>query len=305
MRALGWVLFAAACVAGGGPAAAEQPLPLPDGFWEHWGDGRAEISAYALTTPRYGELRRGTAVLVFVTEDFTHRQRVKSDGGHPDEYPVLKLNAIRDFQTGLYDYHLMTSTFLRLGDGSPRPAKVSMSMQEWCGHVYEQLLPGPEGLAHTSHSYFDGEADQQRSLPSPAGGLLLDAAPILVRGVVGPWIGPGQRREVPALPTLSSGRLSHRPPAWGTAVVSRGSGTVEVTVPAGTFEVFEVEVRSGGVATTWQVEQAWPHRIVRWSTTDGEVAELLGSERRAYWAEHAEGDEAKLGGLGLPVPGAP
>ena len=42
-----------------------------DDFWKHWGDGKAELDRYALTQPRYGELRQGTAVLIFVTEDFS------------------------------------------------------------------------------------------------------------------------------------------------------------------------------------------------------------------------------------------
>src|SRR5207249_3206702 len=86
-------------------------------FWSTWGDGKAELDGYALTQPRYGELRAGTAVLIFVTEDFSDSARVKADPGkHPasDVYPVLKLNFVRDFQTGIYDYNVMTSTFARV-----------------------------------------------------------------------------------------------------------------------------------------------------------------------------------------------
>lgn len=309
MRGVLALLLSFGSPACGGTPAAGAPPPatapaLPEGFWAHWGDGRAELDAYSLVTPRYGELRRGRVVLVFVTEDFTDSQRVKSDGGHRDEYPVLKLNEARDFQTGIYDYHVMTSAFVHLDPGSVgRPAKVSMSMQEWCGHVYEQLLPGAGALAWESHSYFDGEADRQRSFEVAPGGVLLDDAPILVRGLVGEWVGPGRSVEVPAFPTLASGRYAHRAPEWTRATVSRSAGDAEVTVPAGTFRVHEVTISvNGGSSTTWQVESAWPHRIVRWTTSDGEVAELLGTERRSYWAEHAEGDERWLQGLGLPVP---
>src|SRR4051812_35432527 len=107
-----------------------------DEFWQHWGDGKAELDGYALTQPRYGEKREGTAVLVFVTEDFSDSLRVKADPGkHPpsDVYPVLKLNFIRDFQTGIYDYNVMTSTFLKTEDHFA-PVKISFSSQEWCGH---------------------------------------------------------------------------------------------------------------------------------------------------------------------------
>jgi Holliday junction DNA helicase RuvB len=46
-------------------------------FWAHWGDGKAELGGYSLKQPRYGTLRSGTAVLVFVTEDFLETLRVK------------------------------------------------------------------------------------------------------------------------------------------------------------------------------------------------------------------------------------
>src|SRR3954471_15567229 len=133
-----------------------------DDFWKHWGDGKAELDGYALVQPRYGQPRDGTAVLIFVTEDFSDSARVKADPGkHPpsDVYPVLKLNAVRDFQTGIYDYNLLTSVFARVEGGFP-VVKASFSAQEWCGHVYQQWLARGGRLAGVSHSYFDGEADQ-------------------------------------------------------------------------------------------------------------------------------------------------
>ena len=38
-------------------------------FYSHWGDGRAEISSYHINQSRYGELRDGYGVLIFVTAD--------------------------------------------------------------------------------------------------------------------------------------------------------------------------------------------------------------------------------------------
>jgi len=303
----GLYLAASLACAAPGPAEEVSLSTLPERFWEHWGDGRAEIDAYALVTPRYGELRQGRAVLVFVTEDFTDAQRVKSDGGHEDEYPVLKLNEMRDFQTGIYDYSVMTSSFVRIdGRGTPGlPVKVAMSMQEWCGQVWEQVLPRGDALAFTGHSYFDGEADQQRSLAIPRGGVLLDAMPIYVRGVTGALVAPGATAEVPVLPTLMSGRFAHEAIAWTTATVRRARETTAIDVPAGTFEVFDVtsDVK-GGAVTTWRIESTWPHRIVAWSTSEGEHAELLGSERLTYWELNSQGNETKLTELGLPVPRA-
>src|SRR2546427_254465 len=150
-------------------------------FWAHWGDGRAEMNGYRLVQPRYGAPRTGSAVYIFVTEDFSDSVRVKADPGqHPasDIYPVMKLNAVRHFQTGIYDYKVMTSTFARVASGWP-PAKVSFSSQEWCGHVYHQLLPSAGNVAGVFHSNFDGGADGEDRVPPPAGGGLPDRGPSL------------------------------------------------------------------------------------------------------------------------------
>jgi hypothetical protein len=274
-------------------------------FWKHWGDGRAEINGYALTQPRYGAARAGTAVYVYVTEDFSDALRVKADPGkHPpaDVYPVMKLNAVRAFPTGIYDYNVMTSTFLRVAPGWP-VAKVSFSSQEWCGHVWHQLVPRGGKLGGVFHSYFDGEADGTDALEMPAGGVLEDALPILVRGWNGALLAPGESRTVPFLPSLLQARLAHRPLAWTKALLRRASATARVKVPAGTFDawLYDVEVE-GGRTLGFAVEAAPPYRLVRQTGADGEELALKGSTRLAYWQLNKPGDEKRLRELGLPVP---
>jgi hypothetical protein len=273
-----------------------------DEFWAHWGDGKAELDGYALTQPRYGELRAGTAVLVFVTEDFSDSARVKADPGkHPpsDVYPVLKLNFVRDFQTGIYDYNVMTSTFART-EAAFAPAKVSFSSQEWCGHVYQQLVARGARLEGARHSYFDGEADQALALALPAGGVMEDAVPILVRGLRGDWLAPGETRTVPFLPSTLRARLEHRPQAWGEATLKRAAAAAPVASALGRVRAFTIEVAErGGPTVTWTIEDAAPHRILAWRSTTGDAGELLGSARLAYWQLNREGGEKNLALLGL------
>ena len=262
------------------------------------------MNGYRLVQPRYGAPRAGTAVLVFVTEDFSDSLRVKADPGkHPasDVYPVLKLNAIRDFQTGIYDYNVMTSTFARVAPGWPI-AKVSFSSQEWCGHVYHQLIPRAGGIGGLFHSYFDGEADGKDDLSMPDGGVMEDAVPILVRGLTGEWQARGATRTVPFLPSLLRSRLEHHPLAWGQARVDRAAAPSRVTVPAGSFEVETWTVaEAGGRTMTYLVETAAPFRLVRWFASDGEEASLLGSTRLAYWRLNQPGGEKYLKTMGLPA----
>lgn len=295
----------AGCAAASGGQRTGKAHPVPSrAFWDHWSDGQAELNAYRLVQPRYGELRTGEAVLIYVTETFTESQRVKSDGGHPDEFPVFKLNEARDFQTGIYDYHAMTSVFSRLDGVLPpgQPAKLSLSVQEWCGHVYEQLQVDPGSFRQQRHSYFDGEADLAAEGEIPAGAVLADSLPILVRGLTGGLPDPGQSIEVPFLPSLLQQRLDHEELEWGRAQIERSAGSAPVEVPAGRFDAYTVTIREqAGATTSWTVESEWPHRLVAWESDSGERAELMGSMRSAYWRQHREGYEDLRADLGLPA----
>ncbi len=127
-------------------------------FKDYWYAGEAEISSYKLEQARYGELREGTAVLVFVTEPFLPNKQVKADGNKPDNISVLKLNATKNFNTGIYPYSIMQSTFYPVSNNQ-HAMKVSCSVQEWCGHAYSQLN-NRDSFEIMSHSYFESEADE-------------------------------------------------------------------------------------------------------------------------------------------------
>ncbi len=289
------------------PAAASAAPVFGEQFWKRWGDGKGELAGYDLVFPRYGQPRKGLAVTIFVTETFSNSLRVKSDPGkHPasDEFPVMKLNLVEDFQTGIYDYNLMTSAFVALVPVNGRPAgsatKVSFSSQEWCGGVYGQLLFDAGSVRLTSHSYFDGEADQIRSVPAPPDALSGDAILLWARGFAAPAIQPGGRVEVPLVKSIEAARLSHRGVEVQRVTLSREAAVTRVTVPAGTFEVERrVAEISGGPTWKIDVEAAEPHRIIAWETSEGEKAGLLGSDRLEYWKLHGEGQESFLGNLGL------
>jgi hypothetical protein len=146
------------------PTKTEKPASreLSADFKEYWFAGQAEITSYKLEQSRYGEPRSGTAVLIFVTEDFLPKAQVKADEMNDSNIPVLKLNAVKKFNTGIYPYSIMQSTFYPLM-GNSHALKVSASVQEWCGHIYTQLN-NRENFEITSHSYFEGEADQNLKL---------------------------------------------------------------------------------------------------------------------------------------------
>lgn len=145
------------------PKTLQPKKQLSQEFKEYWYAGNAEITSYRLEQARYGELREGTAVLIYVTEPFLPGLQVKADNSDPSNIPVLKLNATKNYLTGIYPYAIMTSSFYPVHDNG-QALKVSFSSQEWCGHVYAQLN-NRDDFEIMSHSYFGTEADQNLHLP--------------------------------------------------------------------------------------------------------------------------------------------
>jgi hypothetical protein len=277
-------------------AAASPATPL---FWQHWSDGKAELNGYDLVQPRYGELRHGRAVLIYVTEPFSRTKRVKADRPGPDTFNALKLNVVRRFQTGVYDYGLMTSVFVE-PDAGFAPVKVAFSAQEWCGTTYEELRFDPGRASMELRSYFEGETGAA-SVPLADDVLAEDALLIQLRQLASEKLagGAAERRLIPS---ATYRRLLHKPFALSPTTIA-WSGPLEVKVPAGAFQAMEATyTRADGVACTVQVESPYPHRVVGWRCADGEKAALTGSTRLAYWQTQREGDEKLLKQLGLDAP---
>ena len=138
------------------PAFVKYPAkPLSPESQTYWFDNTAEITSYKLTQARYGELREGTAVMVFVTEPFSTKYFTKADEHRRGNVQVLKMNLTKNFETGIYPYSMMTSTFYPM-DGSASSLKLSASCQEWCGQTYVEMAN--KGVFYFDiRSYFQGE----------------------------------------------------------------------------------------------------------------------------------------------------
>jgi hypothetical protein len=282
-------------------------MPLGAEFWKTWSDGQAEMNGYDLTYPKYGHMRKGVAVAIFVTETFSKSARVKSDPGRrgpADEFPVMKMNLVRDYQTGIYDYNDMVSAFVALAEVDGRvyglPTKISFSSQEWCGHVYSQVLFGNQRAQQVSHSYFDGEADSMREIAVEPYTTAEDALLLWARGIAWPYPKAGGSTTVRLLSSLETSRAKHAPVEVTSATLAVAAGTQQVSVPAGSFEVRVRTARlSDGTLRRYYVENAAPYRILKWETSTGEHAELLGSDRMKYWELNFEGGEQGLKRMGL------
>lgn len=279
----------------------------PPSSLQFWSDGQAELSGYHSVRDRYGELRQGTTVLIFVKEPFSDALRVKADPGkHPasDVFDVLKLNHVEKFQTGIYDYALMTSSFAAFAPRGARRAgalaKIAFSSQEWCGAMFEELLFDPDGIRQKRFSYFDGEADQEQKLAWPPDGITVDELPILVRSIPAPFLERGEKKSLPILPSLTLARLLHQELGWQPGSIERGKDAQEIEVPAGRFTVEAWTVRWGKDQTIrYSVEAAHPHRVIAWSGPGKNEGKLAGSARLKYWELQSEGHEKHLAELGL------
>jgi hypothetical protein len=127
-------------------------------FNNYWYSGKAEITSYKLTQARYGEIHKGSAVNIFVTEDFLAQKQVKADAQKKTNISILKLNTSKKFNTGIYPYSLMTSTFSPI-DIAKKALKISFSAQEWCGNTFVQLN-NKDNFQIDFHSYFETNSDK-------------------------------------------------------------------------------------------------------------------------------------------------
>lgn len=222
-------------------------------FKDYWYAGKAEITSYELTQARYGDTHSGYAVLIFVTEDFSRSRHVKLDRPEragKDAVKVLKLNFIRKFNTGIYRYSTMSSVFTPVSGKDLRSLKVTLSSQEWCGHVFAQLNLDGGRYRGKSFSYFEGEGDREFKVK---GKFLEDE--IWTRARIDPESLPTGRIEV--VPGLLITRLLHtelgaEPADAAISSPREGVSRYSLFFPE-TERVFEMDFESG-----------FPHRIVSW-----------------------------------------
>ena len=275
----------------------------PDQFREYWYNHGAEISRFTLQQMRYGEIHEGDAVLVFVTEEINPDLQVKADDPGPQNVPILKLNAVRKFFTGVYPYSIMTSIFSPVDmQKYPLPLKINSSTQEWCGQVYTQMNLIEDEYRVRMHSYFEKEGDRdfkiKNYVPEDAIWAMMRIAPnSLPRG------------EFFMIPGTVYVRLAHRPLMPQKAVASLD--TVDGKSLEGNSLVrYEVDFPAEQRTLRIFFEEDFPYRIQKWEESYRGLA-AMGAKvmttratrthtiMDAYWQHHGNRDRALLEKLGL------
>lgn len=272
-------------------------------FAKYWYGGEAEISRYALKQIRYGEVREGDAVLIFVTEDFLVDEQVKDEGwpSKGKSESILKLNLTKNFVTGVYPYSVMTSVFTPVDILKASSWKVTSSTQEWCGQTYMQLNLRDNGYQGLFHSYFQKEGDREFKLASA---LLEDEIWTRIRlGASGLPVG-----EIEIIPALTHLRLAHRASRVEKAVATLRE--VEGLSAAGLpLKAYQVVYAGSGRKIEIVFEAEFPFSIERWSETHpprrpgGEtlVTEAVKTHtiKLDYWKRNGNADRGLRENLGL------
>lgn len=262
-------------------------------FKDYWYAGKAEVTSYKLEQARYGEMREGNAVLIYVTEPFLAEKQVKADGNNPDNIPVLKLNATKNYLTGIYPYSIMTSSFYPVNDNG-HAIKLSFSSQEWCGQVYAQLNT-KENFEVMSHSYFETEGDQNLKLDKT---VLENELWNKIR------INPTELPlgELKIIPSLEYVRLTHKELK---AYDARTSLTVN-----GDMQTYELHYPELERTIKIDFKTSFPYNIEGWSDTFksgyGPKAQVLTSKATKmkslnipYWQQNHNKDLSLRDSLGL------
>ncbi len=249
-------------------------------FNAYWFAGKAEVSSYDYQINRYDEPRTGYAVMVFVTEPFSKSKQVKLDDAAKagnDAVNVLKLNALQRFNTGIYDYSMMTSVFTPIEVAKyPHSLKATTTVQDWCGHVFAQLnwTSGDKYATH-QYSYFEMEGDKS---PNTEGALLEDE--IFTRLRINPASLPTGTIKV--IPNLTYSRLRHKPTESINAKIEIKEGATGTKVCNLVYESKRrLEVLFEAVS---------PYKILGFAEFDGDKemsrATLKKSMMSDYWAKH-------------------
>ncbi|OJJ20522.1 hypothetical protein BKI52_18885 [marine bacterium AO1-C] len=262
-----------------------------DAFNKYWYQGKAEITSYKLSQVRYGEIHEGNAVLIYVTEPFLPQKQVKADYPNKQNVPVLKLNRVKKFLTGIYPYSLMTSVFSPVKMEKPA-IKTTFSSQEWCGQIFVQFN-NRQKWEVASKSYFESSGDKNFSLNKD---LLEDDIWTKIR-ISPEQLPTGKTMMIPAAEFLT---LKHRQIKAYEAVLT--------LIPKGDLSVYKIVYPKLQRTLSIQFQSSFPYTIESWEESQrtryskGQLvtkAKRIKRIKSAYWNRHTTQDTHLYKELGL------
>lgn len=267
-------------------------------FDDYWYQGKAEITSYELKQARYGEIRTGSAVFVFVTEPFSKSKQVKLNNtsrNEEDVVKILKMNFTKKFTTGIYDYSILQSIFTPIDlNNYKHSIKVTTSLQEWCGHTYTQLNLQSYKYKVLLNSYFETEGDQEYQIEQA---MLEDEIWNLIR------ISPKDLPigDIQLIPNTATARLRHT-----VLDVENAFATLNENKTNKKLITYTIEFTESQRTLSIDYYNKFPHEIEGWtetyidngkelSTTATRIKTILSD----YWSKYRVKDESIRQELGL------
>jgi hypothetical protein len=240
----------------------EETQPPSEVFKQTWYAGKAELSSYTLQQARYGEIRSGEAVLIFVTEDFSADKLVKLDEPENANHKirVLKMNMTKNFNTGIYPYSMMLSVFTPASkDGKEKTIKADCSSQEWCGQTFSQLQLKGNNYNWQLHSYFEKEGEQDKKIDAV---LLEDELWNRIR------INPSNlpQGKISIIPGLLWQRLSHVELKAEEAVLTISKADSFI-INAREIQMYTIHYPLAQRTLQIYFQSTFPHEIAGWQET--------------------------------------
>ncbi len=290
------ILFQACAQKDDNPSQDKVDLKLNEQFGDYWYQGKAELTSYDLEQIRYGEKRKGEAVLIYVTEDFSKSKQVKLDNpkeAGDDAEKVLKLNFTKKFNTGIYPYSIMTSVFSPVyPEHDLHARKITTSVQEWCGHVFMQLNNKRNKYKLLARSYFESEGDVRMNLEKI---WLEDELWTLLR------LDPNQipEGEIQLFPSTHYLRLKHKKLKAYNANISK--------IKSDDLNELKIEIPELERELSIFYKNQHPYQIEKWEETYPENGEMMTTKATLkeriildYWNKNSVKDstyreELKLG----------
>jgi len=260
-----------------------KPIELNQ-FNDYWFSGTAELNSYHLKQARYGEIRNGEVVLVFVTEPFSASKQVKLDNPSntpEDAVTVMKLNNVRKFNTGVYDYSILTSTFTPIKSKDyPYTLKTTTSIQEWCGITFTQLNLENDNYRYKQFSYFESQGDLEKNIKTA---LLEDDLMTRIR------INHGELPigEIELIPSIVQSRFTYHEVKPVKAKISKT--TTDQLIK------YNINIPIQNRTVTIDIENQFPYKIMAWTEDNGDglvtTATLKKSLKSPYWKQKSVNDE--------------
>lgn len=260
-------------------------------FQAYWNAGKAELARYELKQVRYGQVHPGEMIVITVTEPFRTDRQVKAESaeGLRHAVNVLKVQQMRRFATGIYDYALTTTSFRPFESQPAAVLKVTGSAVDWCGHAWLQLNRRKNSFAVESRSYFETPGDTEYRVSAV---LSEDEIWQLIRAnPSGLPVG-----QITVLPSLVSARLRHRATqAEAARAYLKRSDSLRQTE----YSLLYAPGQSDERQVVFVFETEFPHRILEYRELYSDVigsggktdklttvARLKKTILSPYWQQH-------------------